>query len=130
MTEDILSNPDPSLMVVCYKLKGDANYDKGTYEWKDGFIEKFDSKVNPLLKAAKRDGVEGFLVAGGASGDKMASFEREAEISYPTYEADDILLKTIVRSNPGVVLMKNGVIIDKWHISKLPPWEEMKDLLQ
>ena len=47
--------------------------------------------------------------------------------------ADDILLKTIVRSNPGIVLMKDGKILDKWHYKKLPAFEDVqanyKDLL-
>jgi len=44
--------------------------------------------------------------------------------------ADDILLKTIVRSNPGVVLLKDGKIIDKWHHKKLPSYAEIKQLMK
>jgi hypothetical protein len=39
--------------------------------------------------------------------------------------ADDILLKTIVRSNPGVVLLKDGKVIANWHIRQLPNAEEL-----
>ena len=39
--------------------------------------------------------------------------------------ADDILLKTIVRSNPGVVLLKDGKVISNWHINQLPDAEEL-----
>ncbi|HAQ64443.1 MAG TPA: hypothetical protein DCR43_01065 [Bacteroidales bacterium] len=40
--------------------------------------------------------------------------------------ADDIVLKTMVRANPGVMLMKNGVVIDKWNWRDTPDVESLK----
>ena len=59
------------------------------------------------------------------SKNKIDDFRHAAQTAYPFYVADDILLKTIVRSNPGVVLMKDGKIVNKWHYKKLPKFEEV-----
>jgi triosephosphate isomerase len=38
---------------------------------------------------------------------------------------DETALKTIVRANPGIVLLKKGVIVRKWHYQDLPGFTEL-----
>ncbi|MFT4762670.1 MAG: hypothetical protein ACI9LN_004658, partial [Saprospiraceae bacterium] len=56
-------------------------------------------------------------------------FRHQTQSAYPFYSADDILLKTIVRSNPGIVLLKDGKVIEKWHYKHLPSFEIIKELM-
>ena len=42
------------------------------------------------------------------------------------YTCDAITLKTIVRANPGIILMKKGNILGKWNGSDLPDFETFK----
>ena len=39
---------------------------------------------------------------------------------YPFCQTDETTLKTIIRSNPGLLLLKDGVIIRKWSHNNLP----------
>ena len=49
---------------------------------------------------------------------------------YPFCQTDDITLKTIIRSNPGLVLIKDGVIIRKWSHNALPDETELSGKLE
>ena len=41
-------------------------------------------------------------------------------VAYPFYTTDPTELKIIVRSNPGLVLLKDGVVLDKWAWRDIP----------
>ena len=49
---------------------------------------------------------------------------------YPFCLTDETTLKTIIRSNPGLLLLKDGVIIRKWSHNALPTAEEMNGTLE
>ncbi len=96
------------------------------YLWDKKFQQIYKDKINPLAESAEKDGYKVYAIVGGAGEDMIEAFRHDTQTAYPFYVADDILLKTIVRSNPGVVLLKDGKIIQKWHYKKLPGYEELK----
>ena len=49
---------------------------------------------------------------------------------YPFCNTDDITLKTVIRSNPGLLLLHNGVVIRKWSHNALPSEEELNSRLE
>lgn len=48
---------------------------------------------------------------------------------YPFCLMDDVVLKTIIRANPGLILIKDGVILNKWNSRSLPDEYTLTDSL-
>ena len=119
VTEELLTDQGYSVMLVCHKIYEDGDkFDKS-------YVERFTKVTNAFTAEAEKVGWKVYGVAGGVGANKLEAFRHEAQTAYPFYMADNILLKTIVRSNPGVVLMKDGKILNKWHYKKLPNFNEV-----
>ena len=97
------------------------------YSWDKEWLNKYIEQIKPLTEKAKADGHKVSIVLGGADKNAAIKFAEAVGINADYYSADDILLKTIVRSNPGIVLWKDGKIVYKWHISKLPEYESISN---
>ena len=66
-----------------------------------------------------------------ASGDKgMTEWRNKTGAEYPFCHTDDITLKTVIRSNPGLLLLKDGVIIRKWSHNKMPDEYMLTDRME
>ena len=113
ITEDIIYNPDYLFMVVAYDLEH-AN------------AKAFQEQLNPIAAECDKAGYVFFAVT-AAGADEREKFRHENQTPYPFYEADPIFLKTIVRSNPGLMIVKDGIVVGKWHHKQLPTFEEMKN---
>ncbi len=96
-----------------------------TVDWDKEFLDTYKNKINVLANAALANKNKVCVITHDQP-IVIREFAKTLEAKYPFYQADDILLKTIIRSNPGVVLLKNGVVIDMWHINKLPTFEAIK----
>jgi uncharacterized membrane protein YphA (DoxX/SURF4 family) len=57
----------------------------------------------------------------------IKEFKEKTGASFPFYQSDEITLKTIVRANPGLMLIKKGTILDKWHNNDTPSPGEIKE---
>jgi len=95
------------------------------FKFNESYKERFKEVANPFAEAAQKSGIKVFGIVGGIGKEGITEFQKQAGTKYPFYTADDILLKTIVRSNPGIVLLKDGEVIKKWHYKKLPKFEEI-----
>lgn len=98
LTWDILESEEPVTLVVMYDLK------------------KADKKQMAKVEALLSDEDKGYILTGSGT-DEIISFSLE----YPTLSdcictCDPVTLKTIVRANPGVIVVQNGVVIDKYNI--------------
>lgn len=53
------------------------------------------------------------------------SWKQRIELQCKTYSADKKLLQTIIRSDPGLLLVKDGVILGKWSKNDFPDVNEL-----
>lgn len=56
----------------------------------------------------------------------VEEYRHELQTPFPFAVMDETTLKTIVRSNPGIVLLKHGRVAAKWHYNDLPGFEEVE----
>ena len=62
------------------------------------------------------------LTASGTKG--IHRWKEVTGCEYPFCLTDETVLRTIIRSNPGLLLLKNGKVIGKWSHNRLPAIEE------
>jgi uncharacterized membrane protein YphA (DoxX/SURF4 family) len=57
------------------------------------------------------------------------TFRHEYQLGVPCYFADAVILKTMIRTNPGLILLKNGTVRQKWSYLQIPNIKEMEENL-
>ena len=75
--------------------------------------------INELSEYAK-DHDYPFCGVTASGNNAIARWRETTGAEYAFCQADEIVLKTIIRSNPGLLLLKDGVIIRKWSHNNLP----------
>ena len=61
-----------------------------------------------------------FYCLTSSSDEDILKWQEDTGAEYPFCLMDNITLKTMVRSNPGLILLKKGVVIHKWNIVAFP----------
>lgn len=110
-TSSILDNPDYQFILVAYDL-GKTNA--------EGF-----HKILPFYKKAVMDGYS-FICLTNSLPEEIRKFRLANGTAFDFYMADDVVLKTMIRSNPGLILLKDGIVIAKWPFRTFPGYEEVR----
>ena len=85
-------------------------------------------EINALTKQLEGK-VDCFVLTSSGS-DIMEAFRHEHQLAVPYYFADATVLKTIIRSNPGIALWNNGTVLGNWHHHDTPSAEDILNLLK
>lgn len=108
---EILSEEGYSLILISYKLSGaDEEALVRVGEW---------SQLEILANDFS------FYAVTATPSAEVESISAELDLDYQFLAGDEIMLKTIVRSNPGFMLLKNGVILGKWSYRDFPTLDEL-----
>ena len=114
ITEQVLSDENYTFLLVSHQL---------------GLAD--DSKIdliNELYDYSLEYGYAFYCLTSSSDEDIM-EWQVNTGAEYPFCLMDNITLKTMIRSNPGLILMKEGKIIRKWSVNNLPDEYELTEPL-
>jgi uncharacterized membrane protein YphA (DoxX/SURF4 family) len=88
-------------------------------------------KINKLIKYLDANKEADVIVLTGHSNATIfEEYRHDIQLAAPYYFVDETILKTMVRSNPGLILFKDGTVKGKWHYNDAPEPEKISELLK
>ncbi|NDW12314.1 DoxX family protein [Bacteroides sp. 214] len=115
ISAEVLSNPSYTFLLLSPRIE----------EASDNNIDL----INEIYDYSVDRGYS-FYAMTSSSDFQIEQWRDRTGAQYPFCFADEIALKTIVRSNPGLLLMKDAVILNKWSHEALPDEYELTDALE
>jgi len=112
-TNYFLTLNKPSFFLISYDLKK-SDHDKDLMK-----------KINEFYDACRKDSIS-LIGLTGTIPKEIDAYKHEFNALYDFYNCDETALKTIIRSSPGLVLIKHGTVLAMWHHNDFPKYEEVK----
>jgi hypothetical protein len=108
-TQELLSNPFYNVIIVANNLaKTNVNAMRNLNAMALDLKENYNTRVVILTSSSAKD---------------AEAFSKANHLVSEVFYADEVPLKSMVRANPGVLLMKGGTIINKWHYHTAPSYD-------
>ena len=112
ITEEILEDDNHTILAVAYNLtQSDVQYQPA---------------INRLAEYAREKGIRFYGLTSSTERD-IEAYKKRNHVPYEFCTADEIQLKTMIRSNPGVIILREGTILDKWAGKDVPDVKELQD---
>ena len=111
ISEEILANEGYTFLAVARSL--------------DECDTENQASLNAIARWAKENG-HAFWGLTASPPETISRYQRQENVPYEFCMADDTQLKTMIRSNPGLVLLHEGTVIGKWPGKSLPELYEKK----
>ena len=110
ITDDVLSL-DAVFILVSYDINS-AN-------------EKIQANINDFVSLSQKNGIE-FIGLTASGTEDVEKFRHSHNSMFDYNFCDGTTLKTMVRSNPGLMLLKKGTVVAMWHHNDFPSFDEVK----
>lgn len=115
LTDSFFNNSDYKLVLVQTKLEKSR--------------EGLESKIKQLSSDWIGSG-RAFWALTSSNLETADAYVNEHQLNFSYHNMDDIPLKSMVRSNPGVILLKGNVVVKKWSAYQIPTWETLQKLVK
>ena len=86
-----------------------------------------NTEIKNLLELSKN--TENWILT-SANSSEIDTFKRDAGWLAPHFYSDATVLKTIMRSSPGIFLLKDGTVVGKWHYNNVPSASLINQLIR
>lgn len=116
ITEEIITNPYYNFVVVSTYINKMSLAD----------IIALD-RINTTIRDLATDYPLRAVLLTSSSSPVTRSLQDEMDLVLETFYADAVPLKSMVRSNPGVLLLQNGTVVKKWSKLTFPSKEELEE---
>lgn len=113
-TKELIENPYYNIFIVAYNLN----------ETNVAAIGKLNALT---LDLTEQFNVRTVMLTSNSAQDAEA-FSKHNKLLAEIFYADAVPLKSMVRASPGIVLLKNGVVINKWSYQSVPSLEKLKEV--
>ena len=113
-TEEVINNPYYNFIVTSTNVSKMSPIDLKALE-----------KINNTIRELSEDYNIRAILATASSSDEVNYLNDQMDLVLETFYVDAVPLKSMVRSNPGVMLMLNGTVIKKWSSINFPSKEEL-----
>lgn len=115
VTQEIITNPYYNFIVV------------STYADKLNTADMIAlDRINSTIRDLSTDYNLRATLLTASSSQVATSLDEEMDLMLEIFYADAVPLKSMVRSNPGVMLMRNGVVVKKWSKLNFPTKQELE----
>ncbi len=113
-TQEILNNSNYNLLIVEYDLRN----------------TEFEAQkeIKSLVNHLQERSIKSFGLTATLPSEAQKLLSPYA-INYPIFYSDAVPLKSMVRSNPGIILLKNGVVLGKWSAHNVPAIQDILKLV-
>ena len=115
ITDDVLTDIGYTFLLVAHRIEeaDDSNIDL----------------INEIYDYSVEHGYKFYCLTSSPE-EQIELWKDKTGAEYPFCQMDDITLKTMVRSNPGLILIKNGTILNKWSDEDIPDEYVLTDKLE
>jgi uncharacterized membrane protein YphA (DoxX/SURF4 family) len=111
-TKELTENPYYNLIAVSWKLENMHTNTMGD--------------INALaINAVENYNIRTVLLTSNSAAD-AEQYSKDLKLALEVFYADAVPLKSMVRSNPGLILLKDGVVINKWPSTAIPSYQYLE----
>ena len=112
ITDEILEDNNHTLLAVAYDLNQSDT--------------QCQPVINRLAEYAREKGFRFYGLTSSTEQD-IETYKKQHHVPYEFCTADEIQLKTMIRSNPGVIILREGTILGKWAGKDVPDVKELQE---